>query len=637
MKAVILSHERGGSYVLDHDGCFRYIRGHESTPIGAEIQIGSRPVISVSRIAAIAASFIIVLSLSIFTWMWNTADHYVYVDINPSIELQFNRFGRLKEAVPLDDDAVELLKNLNLSGSLEDVLAAIIAKAEEQGYLSVSNGQPSVLVTVIARGAVPADQIVATINTALQERESPVLAVVEIGSMDLFRRAEVLRVSPGRLKLAEVLFGGYDSSLTLEELLEMRVDQLYLYIEDAQTPLSPFIDDGPEDNPQNGEQPPDIIHHGGNDGANAQIDNDPDDPDPNRPDSTSGDAAPGSEPADTPQPSAGPPRRPSPTPPDSDTKDNDPSDTDAQGDEPQTTAPPDAGLPDPQPPRPDPPKIDPTPPSPQPPSPPPQPPRVDPDPPRPPPPPPPPVDPDDPDDPDPDDPGAPVYNATVTTLMGGSGNARTITITVEDEFGIYTQTFDYQNGTDSAIYTISGTDGDYKIKIIFEGNAVASAEIIDYGVPAFNATVAAIVEGQGNERTITIEVTDDLGTNTQTLAYQNGAETAIYTISDGSGHYTVKVVYQGNNVKAAEITDYDDAPNYSATVAAILSKTGSQRYITIMVTDDLGTTYTQTSAFIDDTEFDTYAINGDTGDYTVEVAYQENTVASAVISNYDGI
>ena len=41
MKAIIMSHEHGGSYVMDREGSFRFVKGYTSQLIGTEIELKS--------------------------------------------------------------------------------------------------------------------------------------------------------------------------------------------------------------------------------------------------------------------------------------------------------------------------------------------------------------------------------------------------------------------------------------------------------------------------------------------------------------------------------------------------------------------------------------------------------------------
>ena len=129
MKAIILSHERGGSYAMDREGGFRFVKGYASQPIGTEIELQTQYYRNYRRLAAIAACFALVFALSGFAWLWTSESCVVYVKINPSVELVFNGFNRLKAAKPLNEDGAALLKGLKLKGSLGDVIVLLINEA----------------------------------------------------------------------------------------------------------------------------------------------------------------------------------------------------------------------------------------------------------------------------------------------------------------------------------------------------------------------------------------------------------------------------------------------------------------------------------------------------------------------------
>jgi len=122
MKAIILSHERGGSYALDRNGCYQFVKGHTARPVGEEIELALRPQIQYAKIASIAAGFIMVVLLGSFSWLWNAESYSVYVDVNPSVELVFNNLNQLKAAKPLNEDGAKLLADLKLKGNPGDVV-----------------------------------------------------------------------------------------------------------------------------------------------------------------------------------------------------------------------------------------------------------------------------------------------------------------------------------------------------------------------------------------------------------------------------------------------------------------------------------------------------------------------------------
>jgi len=184
MKAIIMSHERGGSYVMDKEGFFEFVKGYAAQPIGTEIEIASHPLIAPSRVVPAITCLILVAALSIFAYLWNTVNYSVYMDINPSIELQFNALDKLKNATPLDEDGAELLEGLKLSGSAADIVLTLINSAEQKGYLEAGNDGISVAIKVVARGGRAYDAYVSTITAMLDIHQKSSFTTVEGSSMD---------------------------------------------------------------------------------------------------------------------------------------------------------------------------------------------------------------------------------------------------------------------------------------------------------------------------------------------------------------------------------------------------------------------------------------------------------------------
>jgi len=152
VKAIIISNERGGSYVMDHDGVFSFVYGYASLPVGTEIEIKERPNTNLTKIVSLAACFVLAVSFVFYAWLWNATQYYVYVDINPSVEMQFNRFDRAINTEPLDPSGAELLNGLTLRGTSDHVVVSLIDAAVQKNFLDPSDAAYSVLITVVATG-----------------------------------------------------------------------------------------------------------------------------------------------------------------------------------------------------------------------------------------------------------------------------------------------------------------------------------------------------------------------------------------------------------------------------------------------------------------------------------------------------
>jgi len=228
MKAIIMSHEKGGSYVMDKEGAFRHVLGHTHKPIGAEIELKAIVSFNYRKFSAMAASIALVIVVGSFSWLWTSESHTIYVEINPGVQLIFNRLDRLIRTTPLDANAAEILGEINLRGTPTDVVTVFIESAQEKGF-SLHNGRPAViLMTFTNRAGNPSDDTQTAVAQALQGSNIQDLTVIKVDGSDYFHLAsEAIErgVSLGRLGLALAVQAGSDGD-SLDDLLNMDVRDL---------------------------------------------------------------------------------------------------------------------------------------------------------------------------------------------------------------------------------------------------------------------------------------------------------------------------------------------------------------------------------------------------------------------------
>ena len=88
------------------------------------------------RLAPIAACFVFIFAaLGGFLFMRGENYQTVYIDVNPSVALSVNRFGKVNEVEYINGDAREALKGVELDGKkTADALESIIQAYGESGY-----------------------------------------------------------------------------------------------------------------------------------------------------------------------------------------------------------------------------------------------------------------------------------------------------------------------------------------------------------------------------------------------------------------------------------------------------------------------------------------------------------------------
>jgi len=239
MKAVVFEHKDSGTYVMDKQGSFRFVKGYSSLPVGSEIELNPQALVQIKKVMAVAACFIVMVSIGVFASLWNSVSYYAYVDINPSVELVFNKFDKLLNFEPLNNDGAVVCEGLKLRGNASGVIVSIIEAAGQKGFLNTESGMPSVLITFASADGKIMQEYLYELNAVLKENGMLDYIILESCGMELRDKANQMGVSPGKLKLAETLMGLSDGPMTLDEALSMKVSELFVAVNEAEHNINP--------------------------------------------------------------------------------------------------------------------------------------------------------------------------------------------------------------------------------------------------------------------------------------------------------------------------------------------------------------------------------------------------------------
>ncbi len=119
----------------------------DSLIVGATKRSSSAPVWK--RVAAFAAAFVLILtgSVMIANFFAVGSGAIIALDVNPSIEIEVDRNGKLDEVEALNADAKKVLEGINFKGAdLETAVNAIIESLIANGYITAE--QNSILISV---------------------------------------------------------------------------------------------------------------------------------------------------------------------------------------------------------------------------------------------------------------------------------------------------------------------------------------------------------------------------------------------------------------------------------------------------------------------------------------------------------
>ena len=224
------------------DDLLRACEESERAPRPVEVQPrpaeAPRPRRSMPRLLAAAAVFVLLLLGGILGYCAMDASRcIVTVDVNPSVSLTVNRFNRVKEVTPGNEDAQALLDGVDVTGMrLRSALEKLTALLMENDYLSGTENAMLVSVENAAAGRSEAlcKRVVASVGETTKEKlfQPAVLCQQISGENDLQSVAETLHVSVGKAALAEALAAQIEGS-SAERLSTLPIREL-LYLADAE-------------------------------------------------------------------------------------------------------------------------------------------------------------------------------------------------------------------------------------------------------------------------------------------------------------------------------------------------------------------------------------------------------------------
>lgn len=149
----------------------------------------------------------------------NTAVSYISIDINPSFELELNRFNNVVEAAAYNDDGTEFLKNIDLKG--KSYTEAIDSLLKNQEFISLLEENNRLDFTVVSDKK---DEIMYGIQGC--EEYGKYNGYCHGADSDFALQARECGLSVGKYKAYTELVQ-YDENVTPEDCRNMTMKQIY--------------------------------------------------------------------------------------------------------------------------------------------------------------------------------------------------------------------------------------------------------------------------------------------------------------------------------------------------------------------------------------------------------------------------
>lgn len=186
------------------------------------------------KLAAVCAAFVLLLVGGFFSHnLYYEASAYVDLDVNPSIEITVNRFGRVLETLPHNSDGEKILQELDVRHrTYEQAVRALLDEMFLQGYLA-EDGLVSVTVQTGRSGAEEKmlEEIKAAISALLSTRSFSVSSDVFAVSQEVRDRAHEYDISPAKY-LAITQLQEVDPTATFENCAGHSISEIHKLTEE---------------------------------------------------------------------------------------------------------------------------------------------------------------------------------------------------------------------------------------------------------------------------------------------------------------------------------------------------------------------------------------------------------------------
>lgn len=171
--------------------------------------VRKKPVFA-KKFIAVACAAVVFCALPVGAYAYyKTPTSYVSVDINPSVELGINSFGKVVSVKAYNDDGEKVLEGLSLSGmNVESAVRQLVKAASQNGFIK-EDGSTFISVTAETDSEATAEKLedaaVAGAQDAVDEADDT--ATIETDHIGLDRRDEAvaLGITPGKLNLIQKL------------------------------------------------------------------------------------------------------------------------------------------------------------------------------------------------------------------------------------------------------------------------------------------------------------------------------------------------------------------------------------------------------------------------------------------------
>jgi hypothetical protein len=243
-----------------------YIRNHYADKRGTATHTLFRGNTAVRRLAAAACALLLIVGCPIGAYAYyKTPTSYLSIDINPSVELGINAFGKVVTATAYNEDGETILEGQDVVNmDVKDAVNIIITSASQRGYI-LEDGSTIISIISETNNDKNAEELVEDAEEGAEAAMDSAgdSAEIQKDNISLERRddARALGITPGKLNLIQKL-QELDPTITVEQYKDASVKEIqekFTELKKAQsedteddsseTEISPDMEPSPSDTP----------------------------------------------------------------------------------------------------------------------------------------------------------------------------------------------------------------------------------------------------------------------------------------------------------------------------------------------------------------------------------------------------
>jgi hypothetical protein len=210
MKSIILENKQGQAVLLSEDGTFTNQKGITSR-VGTETTSGVYSKRHRNRFRGlVAAAAVALVVMGAGSYAYATPYYYLSLDVNPSVQMEANVFGKVISLEAANDDGVAIVDGKQYKNkSADKVMAEIVERIGEEGYLD--SGDNDLLIAAASKdekkATIMANKLAKAAEKEMKKNGFKNDIITDHYGYDMVQQAKAYGMTPGKYNLVTHVLG----------------------------------------------------------------------------------------------------------------------------------------------------------------------------------------------------------------------------------------------------------------------------------------------------------------------------------------------------------------------------------------------------------------------------------------------